>query len=64
VRWSVVSNDLDAIDAANTSNTALAGHVSTAKTDLSTQLTAITSAASKFSTDVGTLKTDLATLEA
>jgi hypothetical protein len=57
-----VGSDLTAITNANPSNTALATDVATARSDLSTLGTALTTGAQKYSTDVHTLASDLSTL--
>ena len=54
-----VGTDLTALVSANPSNTALATDATTARTDLSTLGGTLVTAAQKYSTDVGTLKTDL-----
>lgn len=54
--------DIDALVASNPTNTTLATDAAAAKTNVNTQLTTLVNASTKFSTDVGTLNTDLGTL--
>ena len=57
-----IGSDLDALAAANPSNTQLATDAAKTKTDANTQGSAFVSASQTFSDAVATLKTDLATL--
>jgi hypothetical protein len=59
-----VGADLTALTTANPSNTALATDVSTAQTDNSTLGGALMTGAQKYSTDVGTLASDLSAVPA
>jgi hypothetical protein len=57
-----VPADLDALVASNPANTTLANDAAAAQASLNARLTTFVTAATKFSSDVTTLNTDLATL--